>query len=166
MVKKQRQPLRNRKSNKIRNMVKFVLVNINRRYSESNNLSKWKVFNQAGKVKKALEKFESLAIIAKETKIFLSMRILQCYRLSSQKFDDGDVYFQHNNWHNHHVCVRLRLSMDIRDKSCCISFLLHCVSVSNLKQQLPLQQEQYGGMMAKYNIRDIRDYTSRVTGLR
>ena len=40
MVKKQRQPLRNRKSNKIRNMVKFVLVNINRRYSESNNLSK------------------------------------------------------------------------------------------------------------------------------
>lgn len=58
------------------------------------------------------------------------------------------------------------LSMDISDKSCCISFLLHCVSVSNLKQQLPLQQEQYGGMMAKYNVRDIRDYTSRVTGLR
>ena len=40
MVKKQRQPLRNHKSNKIRNMVTFVLVNINRRYSESNNISK------------------------------------------------------------------------------------------------------------------------------
>ena len=40
MVKKQRQPLRNRKSNKTRNMVTFVLVNINRRYSESNNISK------------------------------------------------------------------------------------------------------------------------------
>lgn len=93
MVKKQRQPLRNRKSNKIRNMVTFVLVNINRRYSESNNISKWKVFNQSGKAKKALEKFASLAIIAKETKIFLSMRILQCYRLSSQKFDEGDVLF-------------------------------------------------------------------------
>ena len=45
-----------------------------------------------------------------------------------------------------YVCGFVLLSMEIRDKSCCISFLLHCVSVSNLKQQLPLQQEQYGGI--------------------